>query len=147
MRGSIAGLVTVALSLILASCARQTCPVDPYSGPGGKAAVPLGDGEGMWPLGSLALLDQERLRQKGLQMPIELLWAEGGGVAQAAIKLVNGCSASFVSPDGLIFTNHHCAYGAISRNSTAEHNWLAEGFVALCLHLSQLCLDGMEGGR
>jgi hypothetical protein len=133
MRVPIATLLALAIALVLVSCNRQTCPVDPYTGPAGKVAIPQGDGEGMWPLGLLPLLDEERLRAKGLQIPLERLWGEGGGLAQAAIKLVNGCSASFVSPDGLIFTNHHCAYGAISRNSTEEHNWLADGFFARSL--------------
>jgi hypothetical protein len=75
-------------------------------------------------------MDEERLRAKGLQIPLARLWGDGGGIARAAVKIVNGCSASFVSAEGLIFTNHHCAYQAISRNSTEEHNWLEEGFVA-----------------
>jgi hypothetical protein len=138
MRGSFAAtsVAAAALAAALVSCARQTCPIDTMTGTGGTLAVPRGEGEGMWPLGLLPLLDEERLRAKGLQMPIERLWAPagekgaGGGLARAAVKIVNGCSASFISPDGLIATNHHCAYGAISRNSTEEHNYLADGFLA-----------------
>ena len=40
------------------------------------------------------------------------------------------CSASFVSADGLLLTNHHCAYRAIQRNSSPEHDYLNGGFVA-----------------
>ena len=40
---------------------------------------------------------------------------------RAAVNL-NGCSAAFVSPDGLIATNHHCAYAAIQGNSSVEHD-------------------------
>jgi len=47
-----------------------------------------------------------------------------------AIVATPGCSASFVSPDGLVVTNHHCGYGAIQRNSTPEHNYIANGSVA-----------------
>jgi hypothetical protein len=48
----------------------------------------------------------------------------------SAIVSLGGCSASFVSPDGLIVTNHHCAYGAVQRNSTPEHNYIVNGFLA-----------------
>ncbi|MGP1886175.1 S46 family peptidase, partial [Shewanella frigidimarina] len=40
------------------------------------------------------------------------------------------CTASFVSPQGLVVTNHHCAYRAIQYNSKKEHNYLADGFLA-----------------
>lgn len=43
------------------------------------------------------------------------------------------CSASFVSPQGLVVTNHHCAYGAIQNNSTAENNLMDNGFLAKTL--------------
>lgn len=127
------GFVLMLLTLSLASfaCNRQPCSSIQGAGVGGgNPDIPLGDGEGMWPLGLLSRLNEEELRLKGLQIPIASLWKSGGGLAKASIKLVNGCSASFVSPDGLIFTNHHCAYGAIARNSTEDHNWLEEGFVA-----------------
>lgn len=112
-------------------CQRPDCPTTPPAADGaGVSAHPQGDGEGMWPLGGLSRLDEEELRRKGMQVRLEQLWSEGGGLARAAVKIVNGCSASFVSAEGLIFTNHHCAHSAISRNSTEEHNWLEEGFVA-----------------
>ncbi len=121
----------LASTLALCGCPRQSCPTTPESASGdGALSIPQGDGEGMWPLGLLPRLDEERLRRKGLQLPISKIWSEGGGLAKAAVKIVNGCSASFVSAEGLIFTNHHCAHQAISRNSTEEHNWLEEGFVA-----------------
>ena len=122
--------LAVTITWTLAGCDRQPCPTTPAVGASGGVDVPLGDGEGMWPLGSLEQLDEEALRRKGLQLPLSQLWSDDSGLAQAAIKLVNGCSGSFVSPDGLILTNHHCAHGAISRNSTKEHNWIEEGFVA-----------------
>jgi hypothetical protein len=95
--------------------------------------APVGEGEGMWPLGLLPRLDEEQLRRKGLQMPLASIWSNEGGLARAAVKLVNGCSASFVSARGLIATNHHCAHGAISRNSTEDNNLLETGFTAASL--------------
>ncbi|HLQ36669.1 MAG TPA: S46 family peptidase, partial [Planctomycetota bacterium] len=43
---------------------------------------------------------------------------------------VGGCSAAFVSKDGLLVTNHHCGFGAVSQLSSVEHNWLRDGFAA-----------------
>ncbi|HEX5061575.1 MAG TPA: S46 family peptidase [Kofleriaceae bacterium] len=48
----------------------------------------------------------------------------------AAIVSLGGCTASFVSPDGLIVTNHHCVQGALNYNSTPEKNLIENGFLA-----------------
>jgi hypothetical protein len=48
----------------------------------------------------------------------------------SAIVSLGSCSASFVSPDGLVVTNHHCGYSAIQRNSTLDHNYIVNGFLA-----------------
>jgi hypothetical protein len=48
----------------------------------------------------------------------------------SAVVSLGGCTASFVSPQGLVVTNHHCAYGAIQLNSTPENNLLTNGFNA-----------------
>ena len=47
-----------------------------------------------------------------------------------AVVSLGGCSASFVSPDGLVVTNHHCVPGALQYNSTPEQNLLEDGFLA-----------------
>jgi V8-like Glu-specific endopeptidase len=51
-------------------------------------------------------------------------------VRSAAVRLTGGCSASFVSSDGLILTNHHCVAGCAEQNSTAANNILKNSFVA-----------------
>ncbi|MDQ3478998.1 MAG: S46 family peptidase [Pseudomonadota bacterium] len=51
-------------------------------------------------------------------------------VRSAAVRLTGGCSASFVSNEGLILTNHHCVSSCIEDNSTAANNILAKGFTA-----------------
>jgi hypothetical protein len=51
-------------------------------------------------------------------------------VRAAAVRLTGGCSASFVSPQGLILTNHHCVATCIEQNSTAANNILKTGFTA-----------------
>jgi hypothetical protein len=84
----------------------------------------------MWPWTQLGDLDETALRKRGLEIPLADLWTPGqGGLARAAVGL-RGCSASFVSPDGLLITNHHCAFGAIQRNSTEERNLIEDGFLA-----------------
>ncbi len=83
--------------------------------------------EGMWLLDSLQPLD---LPAKGLQIPVEEIWNPQDGGLSAAVVSLGGCTASFVSAEGLIITNHHCAYGAIQRNSSKEKNLLQDGFLA-----------------
>ena len=51
-------------------------------------------------------------------------------VRGAAVRLTGGCSASFVSPAGLILTNHHCVATCVEQNSTDQNNILATGFTA-----------------
>ena len=84
--------------------------------------------EGQWQPHQLLELKSE-LKRIGIQIPAEKL-ADLTKAPMNAIVSLGGCSASFVSPNGLIVTNHHCAYGAIQRNSTAETNFIADGFVA-----------------
>ena len=87
--------------------------------------------EGMWMLHQIKELDQAKLKAMGLQLTPEQIWdpATGTGLASAVCSL-GGCSASFVSPDGLIATNHHCAFRAIQMNSTPEHDYITDGFLA-----------------
>ena len=51
-------------------------------------------------------------------------------IAMNAVISLGGCTASFVSPEGLTITNYHCAKGAIQYNSTEERNLLEQGFLA-----------------
>ena len=92
-------------------------------------AGPAAADEGQWMPSQIAELDQARLRALGLELAPEQLWSADGGLLRAAVNL-SGCSAAFVSADGLIATNHHCAYAAIQGNSSVEHDYLNEGFVA-----------------
>ena len=48
----------------------------------------------------------------------------------SSVRLNDGGSGSFVSPNGLLLTNHHVARGQLQKNSTAEHDYLANGFYA-----------------
>jgi hypothetical protein len=84
--------------------------------------------EGQWQPHQLPQLKSE-LKRIGITIPAEKL-ADLSKHPMSAIVSLGGCSASFVSPDGLVVTNHHCAYGAIQRNATPEHNYIVNGFLA-----------------
>lgn len=83
-------------------------------------------GEGMWVPQQLPEIAGP-LKQAGLKLDPEQL-ADLTGDPLGAVVALGGCTASFVSPDGLVATNHHCAYGAIQLNSTPEKNLIKEGF-------------------
>jgi len=85
-------------------------------------------GEGMWLPDQLPKIGAA-LEAAGLQTPPEN-FADLTGKPMGAIVSLGGCSASFVSPEGLVVTNHHCSYGTIQFNSTEELNLLDDGFLA-----------------
>ncbi len=85
-------------------------------------------GEGMWVPQQLPEIAGP-LKQAGLQLPAEQL-ASLTGDPMGAVVALGGCTASFVSPNGLVVTNHHCAYGAIQLNSTPQKNLIKDGFNA-----------------
>ena len=84
--------------------------------------------EGQWQPHQLPQLKSE-LKRIGITIPAEKL-TDLTKHPMSAIVSLGGCSASFVSPDGLVVTNHHCAYGAIQRNATPEKNYIVNGFLA-----------------
>lgn len=85
-------------------------------------------GEGMWVPQQLPEIAGP-LSKAGLELPPEQL-ADLTGDPMGAVVSLGGCTASFVSPRGLVVTNHHCAYGAIQLNSTPENNLIDKGFNA-----------------
>ena len=87
--------------------------------------------EGQWQPYQLPQLKSE-LKRIGIVLPAEKL-ADLSKHPMSAILSLGGCSASFVSETGLVVTNHHCAYGAIQRNSSAEKNYISNGFLATSL--------------
>ncbi len=87
--------------------------------------------EGMWlPL----LLGQQvynDMVKKGLKLTKEQLYSVNKASLKDAIVIFGGfCTGEIVSPEGLIFTNHHCGYNAIATASTVDHNYLRDGFYA-----------------
>ncbi|WAS96315.1 S46 family peptidase [Nannocystis punicea] len=92
-------------------------------------ATPARADEGQWLPGQIVELDRDKLSAMGLELPLEQLWSNNTGLMRAAVNL-SGCSAAFVSAEGLIATNHHCAHGAIQAVSSVEHDYLKDGFLA-----------------
>lgn len=89
--------------------------------------------EGQWPPEALAKLGTARwgeLSSRGLSLTARDLWDGAGGGLLTAVIDVGGCTGAFVSEEGLLLTNHHCAFGAIQLASTPEKNYLRDGFVS-----------------
>jgi len=84
--------------------------------------------EGMWQPNQLPTIAKQ-LTNAGLKLnPNDL--TDLTGFPMGAIVSLGGCTASFVSDQGLVATNHHCVYGSVQYNSTAENNLLKNGFLA-----------------
>ncbi len=84
--------------------------------------------EGMYAPGQIASLP---IGKKGIKIkPADIYNPAGGGLTDAVIRLSIGCTASFVSPDGLILTNHHCGFDALVQASTPEKDLVETGFNA-----------------
>ncbi|MFZ6751689.1 S46 family peptidase [Undibacterium sp. Ren11W] len=92
------------------------------------AAASASADEGQWQPHQLPQLKAE-LKRVGISIPAEK-FADLSKHPMSAMVSLGGCSASFVSDSGLIVTNHHCAYSAVQRNSSPEHNFISEGFLA-----------------
>jgi hypothetical protein len=84
--------------------------------------------EGMWQPHQLPQL-ADRLKQLGLEIDPQNLSSLDEFPMNAIVSL-GGCSASFVSPKGLVVSNHHCVYGSVQYNSSADNNLLEDGFLA-----------------
>ncbi len=87
--------------------------------------------EGMWLPMLLGQQVYNDMVKKGLKLTKEQLYSiNKSSLKDAIIIFGGGCTGEIVSSQGLIFTNHHCGYGAISGASTIEHNYLRDGFYA-----------------
>src|ERR1700749_1766392 len=88
------------------------------------SALSVGAEEGMWTFDNPPL---KQLKEK-YNFPPDKAWLDH--VRLSSVRLNDGGSGSFVSPHGLLLTNHHVARGQLQKNSTAEHNYIENGFYA-----------------
>ena len=84
--------------------------------------------EGMWMPQQIPSLAAE-LKKAGLKIDPQR-FADLTGDPMGAVISLGGCSASFVSPEGLVVTNHHCGFGALQFNSTPQRDLITNGFLA-----------------
>jgi hypothetical protein len=88
--------------------------------------------EGMWLPMLLGQQVYADMVKKGLKLTKEQLYSiNKASIKDAIIIFGGGCTGEIVSNEGLIFTNHHCGYGAITQASSVDHNYLKNGFWAL----------------
>lgn len=87
--------------------------------------------EGMWTISHLDAPLMQKMKKIGLQLSADQIYSESAPSLKDAIMVFdNAGTAEFVSANGLVLTNHHCARGRAQEVSTAEHNYLRDGFWA-----------------
>lgn len=87
--------------------------------------------EGMWFLMHIQRLNMRDMQKMGLQLTAEEIYSiNSNSLKDAIIQFNGGCTGEMISKDGLVLTNHHCGYDAIAELSTAEKNYLKDGFWA-----------------
>jgi hypothetical protein len=86
--------------------------------------------EGMWTLYNLPNAVYETMKQENYELPYNALYYGEDAVKNCVVNFGGFCSGVVVSPDGLVFTNHHCGFEAIRSHSTVEHDYMLNGFVA-----------------
>ncbi len=86
--------------------------------------------EGMWTLFDLPQPVFQQMQSYGFALPYEGLYSADNAIKNAVVNFSDYCSGVVVSPDGLVFTNHHCGFEAIRSHSTVEHDYMLNGFYA-----------------
>lgn len=88
--------------------------------------------EGMWLPMLLGQQVYQDMVKKGLKLKPEQLYSMNqASIKDAIVIFGGGCTGEIVSEQGLIFTNHHCGYGAIAAASSVQNNYLRDGFWAM----------------
>lgn len=88
--------------------------------------------EGMWMLPYLQKMNIRNMKMCGCKLSAEDIYSVNKSSLKDAIVIFGGgCTGEIVSPEGLLFTNHHCGFGAIQALSSVEHDYLKNGFWAM----------------
>lgn len=101
--------------------------------------------EGMWVLHHIDPRTQRNMQQMGLKLSAQELYdpESGTSLKDAVVDFGDFCSGVVVSPDGLVFTNHHCGFSAIQTLSTTDDDILKNGFVARS-HAEERPVEGLS---
>ena len=87
--------------------------------------------EGMWLLPYIKKMNEADMVAHGCKLKAtDIYSAKKSSLKDAIVIFGGGCTGEIVSPNGLLFTNHHCGYDAIQKLSSVEHDYLADGFWA-----------------
>lgn len=78
----------------------------------------------MWTLYDLPQAVYNQMQGYGFSVPYDGLYAGPDAIKNVVLNFGGFCSGVVVSPDGLVFTNHHCGFGAINAHSTVEHDYM-----------------------
>ena len=76
---------------------------------------------------------EKKMQERGLELSAQEIYnadASGASISDAVVSMEFGCTGSIISDNGLLITNHHCAYSDIHGLSTPENNYLEDGFWA-----------------
>ena len=90
--------------------------------------------EGMWLIQDINAALEKKMQERGLKLSAGEIYnadAPGSAVSDAIVSLGFYCTGSIISDQGLLITNHHCAYSDVFALSTPEHNYLEEGYWAV----------------
>src|SRR5215813_6207582 len=87
--------------------------------------------EGMWLPDSIGKLPLAEMKKRGFELkPEDVYSLTKPSLKDAIVQISIGGTGSFVSPDGLILTNHHVAFAAVTSASTPEKDYINDGFLA-----------------
>ena len=86
--------------------------------------------EGMWTIYNLPPQVYEIMQNEGFEMTYNDLYYGENALKNACVNFSGYCSGVVVSPNGLVFTNHHCGFESIRSHSTVEHDYMLNGFYA-----------------
>lgn len=87
--------------------------------------------EGMWLLPLLKKYNLQEMKQMGYTLDANYIYSETeASLKDAVVRFGRGCTAEFISYQGLLLTNHHCGYSSIQQHSSVEHDYLKNGFWA-----------------
>ena len=100
--------------------------------------------EGMWLLPYIKKMNEKDMKAHGCKLKAEDIYsAEKSSLKDAIVIFGGGCTGEIVSPNGLLFTNHHCGYDAIQKLSSVEHDYLKDGYWAMN-HEEELPAEGLS---